>query len=169
MISNSQTFLYKFACSQAKISEEDRFITGLQGTVTQNINEVYSYGTGKSDVATINMKTGDLFRIRWDYDPSKGTHVNAEFFGTTTTGTTKIAFFPSSNNRPGDPTAAELYQQVVRDQSTQLGYNTVANDPSQKTYTPLQRAGANLQRPAPQSTLDDMASRLAARWENSSC
>lgn len=138
---------------------ENRFITGLQGKVTQSINVNYN---GQN----INMAKGDLFRIRWDYDPTKGVHVNAEFFGRTTT---KIAFTPSAQpivNPPGNANNV-LFQQVVNDQSNSLDYQTKPNTAGH-VYTPEERTGesnAGTQARALQS----MAQQLAQKWASSYC
>ena len=129
---------------------ENRFITGLQGKVSQAINVKYN---GQN----INMAKGDLFRIRWDYDPTKGVHVNAEFFGTTTT---KIAFTPSAQPNV-------LFQQVVNDQSNSLDYQTKPNTAAH-VYTPEERTGETSARTQAQA-LQNMAQQLAQKWSSSYC
>ncbi|KAH0542522.1 hypothetical protein FGG08_003118 [Glutinoglossum americanum] len=139
---------------------ENRFVTGLQGKVTSKVNVAYM---GQ----TINMNPGDLFRIRWDYDPSKGVHVNAEFFGSA--GTTKIAFTPSSRPivDPPDNRNPLLYQQVIMDQSRSLDYQIKPNEPG-TVFTPQQRTGENS--PAAQeAALKAMAQKLAQKWEAVTC
>ena len=138
---------------------ENRFITGLQGKVSQPINVNY-------EGLNIRMVKGDLFRIRWDYDPTKGVHVNAEFFGITTT---RIAFTPSAQpivNPPGNANNV-LFQQVINDQSNSLDYQTKPNTASH-VYTPEERTGEKSASTQAQ-TLQSMAQQLAQRWATNSC
>lgn len=112
------------------------------------------------------MAKGDLFRIRWDYDPTKGVHVNAEFFGKTTT---KIAFTPSAQpivNPPGNANNV-LFQQVVNDQSNSLDYQTKPNTAAH-VYTPEERTGENSASTQAQA-LQSMAQQLAQKWASSYC
>lgn len=141
---------------------ENRFITGLQGRVSKSINIKYNFG---SQTAKIQMKSGDLFRIRWDFDPIKGSHVNAEFFGSTTVGTTKIAFTPSNTPifDPPDNRNPGLFQDIVNDQSNSLEYQTRPNTDSQ-VFSPAERTGGSPA--AQQAQLQALPQKLIQLWEN---
>ena len=113
---------------------ENRFVTGLQGNVTRTVSN-----TSKGE--TVQLETGDQFRIRWDFDPGnppdptknikqvdgKGVHRNAEFFDRRVT--TKIAFTASMDaivSRPGNRNSVR-YDMTVGDMSNWLDYQTKPN------------------------------------------
>ena len=140
-------------------SQRNRYVTGLQGNVKQTFNNTFQ---GQR----IHLDPKDpksLFRIRWDFDPNKGCHVNAEFFSTQLT--TKIAFTKSGVQvvkTPGNQSSTE-YDQTVHDYSTWLDYQTKPNTATE-TFTPQQRTGEATSA-AQEATLTAMASKLAQRWK----
>lgn len=121
------------------------YVTGLEGHVATR-TPIYVNG----NVAQ-TLQPGNLFRIRWDWDSTRGVHVNAEFFGETAQ--TKIAFLP--NQWRPVPTNPETYQRAISQQSQRLNYNTEI-DPNK---LPEERTG----RPQneQQSTLNELAKELA--------
>lgn len=165
---------------------ENRYVTGLQGNVSKTVNSVFK---GQK----IQLDAGDLFRIRWDFDPGnppdpkqnieqvdgKGVHLNAEFFGRR--GTTKIAFTPSMDtivSKPGNRNS-DRYDMTVGDMSTWLDYQTKMNT-SKHVFTMKERTGetnadkANDDKPDNDPTDNDvrakalkaMALKLAGRWKD---
>ncbi|KAF6231124.1 hypothetical protein HO173_010624 [Letharia columbiana] len=170
----------------AVIGWENRYVTGLQGNVTKPVNDTFR---GQK----IQLETGDLFRIRWDFDPGnppdptkniglvdgKGVHLNAEFFGKRAT--TKIAFTPTTDavvNPPGNRNPGR-FDMAVGDMSTWLDYQTKANTDSHifsmKERTGETNAdGSNDDKPDNDPTDNDvrakalkaMAPKLAARWKD---
>ena len=163
---------------------ENRYVTGLQGNVTKTVNNTFK---GQK----IQLDPGDLFRIRWDFDPGnppdpaknidqidgKGVHVNAEFFGKRAT--TKIAFTTSMDaivSKPGNRNS-DRYDMAVGDMSTWLDYQTKMNTTTH-IFTMKERTGvpnadkANDNKPDNDPTDNDarakalkaMAQKLAGRW-----
>jgi hypothetical protein len=141
---------------------QDRFIVGLQGTVSTAIDEIFN---GQHIV----IEKGGFFRIRWDFDPGnsqqagKGVHVNAEFGSGATQ--TKIAFVPSNKPivDPPDNRNPTLFQQVINKYSNTLGYNTKPNTATD-LFTPVQRTVENSQ-----AALDTIATDLAEIWNSEGC
>ena len=135
---------------------QDRFITGLQGRVNTAIDETFQ---GQRIV----IGEGGFFRIRWDFDPVKGVHVNAEFGNGATQ--TKFAFQPS--NAPiVDPQGnrnSVLFQQVINKYSNTLGYSTKPNTDNE-LFSPVQRTVESSQ-----AALDTMARELAQMWDAEGC
>ena len=41
---------------------ENRYVTGLQGNVSKSVTNVFK-------AQKVELQAGDLFRIRWDFDP----------------------------------------------------------------------------------------------------
>ena len=165
---------------------ENRYVTGLQGNVSKSVTNVFK---GQK----IELQAGDLFRIRWDFDPGhppdpaknidqvdgKGVHLNAEFFGKNRT--TKIAFTPSTAavvNAPGNRNSVR-YDMTVNDMSTWLDYQTKPNTTTH-VFTMKERTGetnadkANDGKPDNDATdtdrraqaLKEMALKLAGRWRD---
>ena len=101
---------------------ENRYMTSLQGNVTNPINNTFKN-------QKIHLDSNDQFRIRWDFDPGnlpdptknmdqidgKGVPLNAEFFGKRAT--TKIAFMDALVNRPGNRNS-DRYDITIRNLST---------------------------------------------------
>src|SRR2546423_4177936 len=148
-------------------SQEYRFVQGLQGKVSARVDRELKTVSARVDKGlgkvAIHMTEGDIFRIRWDFVPGgpgkppgpkpnqlktdpivgKGLHVNAEFFGSTST--TKIAFTPSGLGPIVDePTNRNpvRFDQIVKDQSAFLGYDTKPNTLT-KVYSPEERCNWN--------------------------
>lgn len=165
---------------------ENRYVTGLQGNVSRPVNNTFKD-------QRIQLETGDLFRIRWDFDPGnppdptknidqvdgKGVHLNAEFFGTR--GTTKIAFMPSMAavvNKAGNRNS-DRYDMAVGDMSTWLDYQTKPNTTAH-VFTMKERTGETNADPANDGKVDndatdhdrraqalgEMALKLAGRWRD---
>lgn len=165
---------------------ENRYVTGLQGNVTKAVNNTFK---GQ----TIQLATGNQFRIRWDFDPGnppdptknidqvdgKGVHLNAEFFGKMAT--TKIAFTPSMDaivNKAGNRNS-DRYDMTVGDMSNWLDYQTKVNTTTH-IFTMKERTGetnadkSNDNKPDNDPTDKDvraqalkaMALKLAGRWKD---
>jgi hypothetical protein len=88
-------------------------VTGLEGRAGSKL-QITVNGVNKK-----TLEKDEFFRIRWDWDESKGVHVNAEFGSKDMY---KIAFKPSEwKVSPNDPTT---YERTVRQQSSRLNYNS---------------------------------------------
>ncbi|KAK1762441.1 hypothetical protein QBC33DRAFT_623662 [Phialemonium atrogriseum] len=100
-------------------SFEQEHVTGLSGRATVAAKGFYQYGNGKRQV---DIKPGDYWELRWDYDPGKGSHVNVKV------GNNKFAVLYPDGSISRDPnTAPGVYFDVLRDQTSFVGYKKGMN------------------------------------------
>lgn len=101
------------------LSFEQEHVTGLSGQATVGAKGSYQYGNGKRQV---DIKPGDYWELRWDYDPGKGSHVNVKV------GENKFAvLYPDGSIRRDPNTAPGVYFDVLRDQTSFVGYKKGMN------------------------------------------
>lgn len=135
------------------------FVTGLEGRVAGRTHVQVDYinpDTGRNEKLDRTLEKGEFFRIRWDWDNTRGVHVNAEFG---TTNAAKIAFRPDAWKPSG--TDPEMYHRAVTQLSQRLNYNTVLN----QAITPQQRTGRPADGPNNAAQiLTQMAQELARYW-----
>lgn len=134
------------------------YVTGIEAKASESIT--IKIKEGDKITRKKILKEGDNIRIRWDWDPTKGVHINCEFG---TTDMYKIAFKPNGwKISPSDPTT---YEKVIRGQSAKLNYNSEPAPKDQKPLTPEQRTGSQGQG-NPQAALSNMAQELVKIWKS---
>jgi hypothetical protein len=69
-----------------------------------------------------NIKLGEYWDLRWDYDSAKGSYVNAKV------AENKFAIlYPEGSIRRGPRTAPNTYFDILRDQTSFVGYKKGMN------------------------------------------
>lgn len=100
--------------------KQNAYVTGLEGhyTLTQKL----TVGTGDNQ-QTFASGTRLFWRVRWDYDPAKGPHVNAQFG---TKSSTKFAYQLDSSKFT-DPVPGKTMNGIMQNLNKQCNYNTAIN------------------------------------------
>lgn len=103
---------------------QNAYVTGLEGHYT--LPQKTTIGTGDNQ-QTFQSGERLFWRIRWDFDPQKGPHVNGHFG---TKPPSKFAYSLDSSRWPeqGDNGAKKAMNRIVKDMNSKVKYEQTTNE-----------------------------------------
>lgn len=115
---------------------QNAYVTGLEGNYT--LPQKTTIGTGDNQ-QTFQSGERLFWRIRWDFDPQKGPHVNGHFG---TKPPSKFAYSLDSSRWPeqGDNGAKKAMNRIVKDMNSKVKYEQTTNEgKNQPTWDTIEK------------------------------